>query len=62
MEMKWVFNRVLKNILTGQAVQKRLDARRAKTEERGVYGDTSSDEVCSATQQMSVFQQPVRET
>jgi hypothetical protein len=62
MEMKRVFNRVLKNILTGQAVQKRSDARRAKTEERGVYRNTSSDEACSATQQMTVFQQPVRET
>jgi DNA helicase II / ATP-dependent DNA helicase PcrA len=40
-----------------QAVQKWSDARRAKTEERGVYGNTLSDEVCSATQQMSVFQQ-----
>jgi hypothetical protein len=43
----------------GQAVQKWSDARRAKTEERGVYQNTPSDEVCSATQQMSVFQQPV---
>jgi hypothetical protein len=41
----------------GQGVQKRLDARRAKTVERGVYGNTSSEQVCSATQQMSVFQQ-----
>jgi hypothetical protein len=44
-----------------QAIQKWLDARRAKTEERGVYGNTSSDEVCGATQQMSVFQQPAEE-
>ena len=29
-----------------------------KTESRGVYGNTSSGAVCSATQQMSVFQQP----
>jgi len=41
-----------------QAVQKCLDARRAKTEEQDVYGNTLSDEVYSATQQMSVFQQP----
>jgi U32 family peptidase len=40
------------------AVQKSSDARRAKTESRGVYGNTLSDEVCSATQQMGVFQQP----
>jgi uncharacterized protein len=48
---------MLKNSLLMQAVQKRLDARRAKTEERGVYGYTLSDEGCGATQQMSVFQQ-----
>jgi hypothetical protein len=60
--MKQVLSGVLKNIQMGQAVQKCSDARRAKTEERGVYGNTSSDEVCSTTQQMSVFQQPVRET
>jgi len=29
-----------------------------KTELRGVYGYTLSGAVCSATQQMSVFQQP----
>jgi hypothetical protein len=29
-----------------------------KTEPRGVYGYTLSGAVCSATQQMSVFQQP----
>jgi len=29
-----------------------------KLKERGVYGNTLSDEVYSATQQMSVFQQP----
>jgi hypothetical protein len=29
-----------------------------KTEPRGVYGNTLSGVVCSATQQMSVFQQP----
>ena len=39
------------------AVQKCSDARRAKTEPRGVYGYTLSGAVCSATQQMSVFQQ-----
>ena len=52
--------RVLKNSLFGQDVQKRPDARRARTEERGVYRNTSSDEVCSATQQRCVFQQPAR--
>jgi hypothetical protein len=66
------FNRMSKNTRIGQAVEKCTDARRAKTEERGI-GDmfrkpsgigtcprnTSSDEVCSATQQMGVFQQPV---
>jgi hypothetical protein len=40
----------------GQTVQKWLAARRAKIEERGVYQNTSSDEICSATPQMSVFQ------
>jgi len=30
------------------------------TESRGVYGYTLSGAVCSATQQMSVFQQPRR--
>ena len=54
-------NGVLKNTPLWQAVQKCSDARRAKTEERGVYGNTSSDEVCSATQQMSVFQQTAHE-
>jgi len=44
-----------------QAVQKWSDARRASTEERGVSLNTSSDEGGSATQQMNVFQQPVRE-
>jgi PLP dependent protein len=39
-------------------VQKCLDARRARTESRDVYENTLSDDVCSATQQMSVFQQP----
>jgi Tfp pilus assembly protein PilV len=53
-------SRGLKNTLLRQAVQKRSDARRARTEERVVYGNTSSDEVCSATQQMSVFQRPER--
>ena len=52
-------SRVLKNTRVAQAVQKGSDARRAKTEERGVYRNTLSDEVCSATQQMSLFQQPV---
>jgi hypothetical protein len=37
------------------AVQKCLDARRAKTKERGVSFNTSSDEVCSATPQMSAL-------
>ena len=30
-----------------------------KTEPRGVYGYTLSSAVCGATQQMSVFQQPL---
>jgi activator of 2-hydroxyglutaryl-CoA dehydratase/predicted nucleotide-binding protein (sugar kinase/HSP70/actin superfamily) len=51
-------DRVLKTTREGQAVQNCSDARRAKTEERGVYRNTVSDEVCCATQQMSVFQQP----
>ena len=50
-------NGVLKNTPLWQAVQKCSDARRAKTEERGVYGNTLSDEVCSTMQQTSVFQQ-----
>jgi hypothetical protein len=29
-----------------------------KHQERGVYRNTLSDEVCSATPQMTVFQQP----
>ncbi|HVO67976.1 MAG TPA: tRNA (N(6)-L-threonylcarbamoyladenosine(37)-C(2))-methylthiotransferase MtaB [Syntrophales bacterium] len=33
------------------AVQKHLDARRSKTEARGVYGNTLSGSVCRATQQ-----------
>jgi len=37
------------------AVQKRLDARRARAVLRGVYGNTLSDAACSATQQMSVL-------
>jgi hypothetical protein len=37
------------------AVQKCSEARRAKTESRGVYGNTLSGAVCSATQQMSVL-------
>jgi hypothetical protein len=41
---------------TGCSKTVRCKAR--KTEERGVYGNTSSDEVCSATQQMGVFEQP----
>jgi PLP dependent protein len=48
----------IKNSTSSAAVQKCLDARRAKTESRGVYENTSSDDVCGATQQMSVFQQP----
>jgi hypothetical protein len=47
--------RVLQKIQIVQAVQKWSEARRAKTEERGIYGNTSRDAVCSATQQMSVF-------
>jgi anaerobic magnesium-protoporphyrin IX monomethyl ester cyclase len=43
-----------------QADQKRSDARRAKIEERVVYGNTSSNEVCGATQQTGVFHRPVR--
>ncbi|MGP8003531.1 MAG: hypothetical protein ACLPSL_07025 [Smithella sp.] len=31
------------------------DARRVKTEPRGVYRHTLSDDVCSATQQMNVL-------
>jgi hypothetical protein len=60
--MKNGYSRVLKNTPIGQAVQKWSDARRAKTEERVVYRNTLSDEVCSATQQMNVFQQPDRGT
>jgi len=40
-----------------RAVQKCLDARRAKSEPRDVYRYTLSGAGCSATQQMSVFQQ-----
>jgi GDP-D-mannose dehydratase len=46
---------VLKNTLSAGCL-KWLDAKRATTEERVVYGNTSSDEVYGATQQMSVFQ------
>ena len=44
----------------GQAVQKGPSARRAKDEERGIHRSMSIDEPCSATQQMGLFQQPVR--
>jgi len=40
------------------AVQKWSLQGAQKTEPRGVYGYTLSGAVCSATQQMSVFQQP----
>jgi PLP dependent protein len=43
-----------------EGVQKWSDARRTRTESRGVYGNTLSDAVGSATQQMSVFQQPLQ--
>ncbi len=45
-------------IASVEAVQKCSDARRAKTESRDVYINTLSDDVCSATPQMGVFQQP----
>jgi hypothetical protein len=51
--------RDIEKLTPRQAVQKCSDARRAKTEERDVFGNTLSDEVCSATQQVGVFQQPV---
>jgi hypothetical protein len=40
-------------------LKKCSDASAQKTELRGVYGYTLSGAVCSATQQMSVFQQPL---
>jgi hypothetical protein len=40
---------------TFRAVQKHSDARRAKTEPRGVYEHTLSGAVCSATPHMGVF-------
>ena len=58
--MKTFVSRLLKKHPDGRAVQKCTDARRAKTEERGVHRNTSSDEICSATLQTSVFQQPAR--
>jgi hypothetical protein len=42
--------------LNVQAVQKCLNARRARTESRGVLNDTLSDTVRRATPQLSVFQ------
>jgi pyridoxal phosphate enzyme (YggS family) len=39
----------INNSTSSAAVQKCLDARRAKKESRGVYENTSSDEVCSAS-------------
>jgi hypothetical protein len=64
MGMEQVLSRVVKNIRLGRglAIQKWSDARRAIAEERGVYGNTLSGEVCSATQQMILFQRTVRET
>ena len=53
--------RVLKDTPEEQAVQKWSDARRSRPEERGVYGNTLSDEGRSATQQMAGFQQPGRQ-
>jgi hypothetical protein len=42
--------------LNVQAVQKCLNARRARTGSRGVLNDTLSDTVRRATPQLSVFQ------
>jgi hypothetical protein len=39
-----------------ETVQKRSNARRARTGLRGVYKYTLSDAVCSTTQQVSIFQ------
>jgi hypothetical protein len=51
----------LKNSLVGRLFKNAQVQGAQKTEERGVYENTSSDEVCSVTQQVSVFQQPVGE-
>jgi hypothetical protein len=55
----FVFYHKIKNCKTRSTgtVQKCSDARRAKSEPRGVYRHTSSGAVCSATQQVSFFQQ-----
>ena len=53
------FNAAMKNTAVLRAVHKRSGTRRVKTESRGVYRNTSSDEVCSVTPQMRVFQRPV---
>jgi indolepyruvate ferredoxin oxidoreductase beta subunit len=58
---KLLHKKVLKNTHVRQAIQKCSEARRAKTEERGVYRNTSSEEVRSTTQQMSVLQKPVKD-
>lgn len=48
--------RVLKNIREEQAVQKGSDAKRTRPEERGVDGNTLSDEGRSATPQMALLE------
>jgi hypothetical protein len=52
--------RVLKNTLFCRLFKNAYMQGAQKTEERGVSRNTLSDEVCSATQQMSVFQQPAK--
>jgi hypothetical protein len=49
-------NRVLKNTPRGGLFKNVQMQGVTKTEERGVYRNTSSDEVCSATQQMSILE------
>jgi hypothetical protein len=54
------FNAKSKNALVGRLFKNGLYARRAITAARDVTSNTLSDEVCSATPQMAVFQQPAK--
>jgi indolepyruvate ferredoxin oxidoreductase, beta subunit len=59
--MKKHLSKMMMKDMRKQTVQKCPDARCTKTEERGVYGNTLSDEVCRITPQMSGIQQSVKD-
>ena len=56
---KFFLNRALKNPFC-RLVKKVQMQGAAKTESRSVYRNTLSDEVCSVTKQMGLFQQPAK--